>query len=180
MLQLYYSGPVAPFEVQPRNIFLPVIGGAQTRAFIAGVRGVTTGANNAIAVMIDSNGQLGTVSSSRRTKADIEDLGAGVAFKQQSLRPVQFRYKQPFVGEGQPLQYGLIAEEVEAVMPELVAYNAQGEVETVKDHVLRSLLLAEVQRLERERAALTNQVADQAAAIAELRTLLDEMRARMR
>jgi hypothetical protein len=163
------------------------IGSAQTRAFIAGVRGITTGANNAITVMIDANGQLGTASSSRRTKTDIDDLGAGVAFKLQSLRPVQFRYKQPFAGEGQPLQYGLIAEEVEAVMPELVAYNAQGEVETVKYHVLPSLLLAEVQRLERDRHELTRQVAEQAAelahqaaAISELRAALEELRTRQR
>jgi hypothetical protein len=52
------------------------IGGTQTATFIAGIRGVTTGANDALAVLIDSNGQLGTTNSSRRVKTDIHDLPA--------------------------------------------------------------------------------------------------------
>ena len=49
--------------------------GTQTKAFIAGIRGVTTGVADAINVLIDSSGQLGTVSSSRRYKTDIADIG---------------------------------------------------------------------------------------------------------
>src|SRR5262249_43389 len=47
----------------------------QTRTFIAGIRGKTTGAANAVPVVIDSNGQLGTISSSRRFKEDIREMG---------------------------------------------------------------------------------------------------------
>ena len=54
--------------------------------------------------------------------------------------------------------YGLIAEEVAEVMPELVVFNEQNQPETVKYHILPSLLLAEVQRLERERAELARRV----------------------
>lgn len=139
------------------------IGAGQTRAFMAGIRNVTT-AFSAIAVMIDSQGQLGTVSSSRRTKQDIEDLG-DVGLRLQQLRPVRFRYIKPFADGSQPLQYGLIAEEVEQVLPELVAYGADGLPETVQYHVLPSLLVAEVQRLERARAAMAD----------ELRALRDEI-----
>lgn len=128
-----------------------------TRAFISGIRGVTTGASNAVAVVIDSAGQLGTVSSSRRFKDDIHDLGA-VGERLQQLRPVQFRYKKPFADGTKPVQYGLIAEEVAEVLPELVAYDADGQPSTVMYHVLPALLVEEVQRLERERTALTQEV----------------------
>src|SRR5439155_13032538 len=49
--------------------------GHQTRAFVAGIRGITTGVADAIPVVIDSAGQLGTVSSSRRYKFDVADIG---------------------------------------------------------------------------------------------------------
>jgi hypothetical protein len=133
------------------------IGSQINRAFIGGIRGVTTQYNNAVPVVIDQNGQLGTVSSSRRTKDNIADLG-DISRDVFRLRPVQFTYKQPFADGSTPIQYGLIAEEVEQVMPALVAYGADGTPETVKYHVLPTLLLAEVQRLEREREALTHEV----------------------
>jgi Chaperone of endosialidase len=140
------------------------LGGTHSRAFIAGIRGITTGANDAVPVVIDSTGQLGTVSSSARTKHDIADLPASVGERLQQLRPVQFRYNQAFSDGSQPLQYGLIAEDVQQVLPELVAIGKDGTPETVKYHVLPALLLAEVQRLSRE--------------VAELRALLASERAK--
>lgn len=137
------------------------------RLFLAATRNVTTGQNNAVPVMIDGAGQLGTISSSRRTKDHIEDLGT-VSRAIFDLRPVSFTYKQPFADGSKPTQYGLIAEEVAEVLPELVAYDGEGQPETVKYHVLPTLLLAEVQRLEHERAA-------QAREIAELRSLLEQL-----
>jgi hypothetical protein len=128
------------------------IGSTHPRAFIAGIRGRTTGVSDAIPVVIDSAGQLGTVSSSARTKDDVADLG-DTSQRILQLRPVRFTYKQPFANGSRPVQYGLIAEEVADVLPELVARDADGEIETVKYHVLPTLLLAEIQRLERERQA---------------------------
>lgn len=150
--------------------------GGTVQSFIYGVRGASTGANDSIPVEIDSAGQLGTTSSSRRTKDDIADLGA-VSRKVLDLRPVRFTYKKPYADGRRPVQYGLIAEEVQEVLPELVALGQDGQPETVKYHVLPTLLLAEVQRLERERAALTAQVAAQAAALAELKALVSRMQA---
>jgi hypothetical protein len=122
------------------------IGAAQqTSFFVAGVRGVTTAVNNAVPVMIDSNGQLGTTSSSRRFKEDIEDMGA-TSHDLMRLRPVTYRYKQPFTDGTKPIQYGLIAEEVAEVYPDLVAHSADGQIETVKYQVLDSMLLNEMQR----------------------------------
>ena len=117
--------------------------------FVAGVRGVTTGNNNAVNVMIDGNGQLGTVNSSRRFKDDIQDMGDASA-NLMHLRPVTYRYKQPYVDGSQPLDYGLIAEEVAEVYPDLVVRNKDGEVETVQYHKLTPMLLNEVQKQRHE------------------------------
>lgn len=124
----------------------------QNRTFINGIRGVTTDLTDAVPVLIDSAGQLGTVSSSRRFKKEIENMGDASA-RLLELRPVTFRYRQePLAGE-QPLQFGLIAEEVAAVLPELVVYDREGHPETVRYHLLASMLLNELQnqaRLNRE------------------------------
>jgi hypothetical protein len=146
-----------------------------SRMFLAATRGVTTGLANATTVVIDSNGQLGTLSSSRRFKRDIEDLGA-VREMVQQLRPVRFRYLKPFDDGSTPVQYGLIAEEVAQVVPMLVVEGADGQPESVKYHVLPTLLLAEVQRLERERASTTAQLEAQAAELADLRAMVVELR----
>ena len=116
------------------------------------MRGITTNLNNAVPVLIDDNGQLGTVSSSRRFKEDIADMGA-TSRDLMRLRPVTFRYKQPFADGTKPIQYGLIAEEVAEVYPDLVAHSADGQIETVKYQVLDSMLLNEAQRQQAEIAA---------------------------
>ncbi len=116
-----------------------------TRAFMQGVRGVTTGVGDAVPVVIDSSGQLGTIVSSIRFKEDIHDLGAD-ADRVLALRPVSFRYKKPFVNGQRPVQYGLIAEEVEKVFPGLVVYGKDGKPETVKYQDLPTLLLGELER----------------------------------
>jgi hypothetical protein len=119
--------------------------GAQTATFVAGVNGVTTGGTGT-PVLIDSNGQLGTVSSSVRFKDDIQDMGEGTNVLMR-LRPVTFRYKaQP---EGRT-QFGLIAEEVEKIMPELVVCSSSGEAETVLYHEMPAMLLNELQKQQRQ------------------------------
>ncbi len=142
-----------------------------TRAFFTAIRGITTARNDAVNVVIDSAGQLGTVSSSRRTKFDIADLASDVTQALHKLRPVQFRYRQAFADGSTPIQYGLIAEEVNEVLPGLVAPGGDGTPETVKYHVLPSLLLADAQRLERERLRLE---ADFAQKVADFERRLDE------
>ncbi len=127
--------------------------GTQSSAFFAGIRGITTGSNNAIPVLIDSNGQLGTVSSSRRYKYDIASMRDAPAMLQQ-LRPVTFRYKQAQDDGAHPLQYGLIAEEVADVFPDLAVFNDKGAPETVKYHLLPSFLLAGYQQQQKTIAAL--------------------------
>ena len=91
------------------------------------------------------------------------------------LHFLHFTYKTLFADGRAPVQYGLIAEEVQAVMPELVAYGKDGQVETVKYHVLPTLLLAEVQRLERDRQAMAADRAELVARVATLEHLLKEL-----
>lgn len=120
---------------------------SHSSAFIAGVRGTTT-ASAAIPVLIDSNGQLGTASSSRRVKDDIADMGTASSVLMK-LRPVTFHYKADRDPDGRTLQYGLIAEEVANVAPGLVAHSADGSIETVYYQFLGPMLLNEYQALQR-------------------------------
>lgn len=115
----------------------------QTRCFIQGIRGITTGVADAIPVLIDSLGQLGTTSSSLRTKENIEDMG-DISSDVLKLRPVTFNYKQD---PSKRTAFGLIAEEVYELIPELVAHNKDGEIETVLYHQLPALLLNEIKKL---------------------------------
>lgn len=134
------------------------LGSAQSRAFLAGVRGVTTGAADAVAVVVDASGQLGTVPSTRRVKEDIEDTGAASAALLR-MRPVTFRYTQPTADGTKPVQYGLIAEEVAAIFPQLVAHDKDGRPATVFYHVLPALLLNELQGQQRQIEAFAAELA---------------------
>ncbi|MFO1311187.1 MAG: tail fiber domain-containing protein [Burkholderiales bacterium] len=146
----------------------------QKHTYIAGIRGVTTGYADAVVVVIDSHGQLGTVSSSRNLKdniADMQDASADLM----KLRPVTFSYKGDAKEGASRLQYGLIAEEVAEVYPGLVAHSADGQVETVMYQFLPPMLLNEYQKQQRtieaqsaEVTRLARELDAQATRIAEL------------
>ena len=110
--------------------------------FLAGVFGVTSAAGNA--VFINGAGQLGTISSSRRFKTNIREVGAASEAVLR-LRPVAFEYTSNLDPAGLQ-QYGLVAEEVEVVMPELVLRDKDGKPESVRYHLLVPLLLKELQK----------------------------------
>jgi hypothetical protein len=119
--------------------------GTQTATYIAGISGTAmTGAD----VVVSSSGRLGVLPSSARYKKDIQSLSNRSQGLWQ-LRPVTFRYKQDPQGER---QYGLIAEEVAKVYPELVVRGDKGEIESVQYRELIPLMLNEMQR---QQAALT-------------------------
>jgi trimeric autotransporter adhesin len=111
----------------------------QTATFIAGIAGATVTGS---AVYIDTtSGQLGLLSSSKRFKDGIEPMGnASEALL--SLRPVTFRYKKNIDPKGAP-QFGLVAEEVEKVNPDLVVRDAEGKVFTVRYEAVNAMLLNE-------------------------------------
>jgi uncharacterized coiled-coil protein SlyX len=107
--------------------------------FIGNIRGVTTANANAVPVLIDSAGQLGTMSSSLRFKNEIKPMdGASEALL--ALKPVTFRYKSDTTGTS---QFGLIAEEVAEVNPDLVVRDENGEIYSVRYDAVNAMLLNE-------------------------------------
>jgi hypothetical protein len=149
------------------------IGALQTNTYLAGISGATS--SSGIQVFVNAAGKLGTATSSARFKDQIVPLGDSQHARVQALRPVSFLYKPEFDDGARQIQYGLIAEEVAETFPELLVRDAEGRVQTVRYHLLTPLLLAEVQRLERERDALDGRVKALEAALA---TLLDRERQR--
>jgi hypothetical protein len=144
--------------------------GFQTRAFIAGISGVTlSGAD----VVVSSAGQLGIVMSSARFKRDIRDMGAA-SEGLMKLRPVSFRYKNDLQGIK---QYGLVAEEVAQLYPELVTHGADGKVETVRYSVLTSMLLNELQKQGRKSDRQADEIQRLSAQVAELKASQQRQRA---
>jgi hypothetical protein len=112
--------------------------GAQTKSFIAGISGTAVSGS---AVMVNSAGQLGTAPSSKRFKDEIKPMDkASEAIL--ALKPVTFRYKEELDPHGTP-RFGLIAEEVEKVDPDLVALDEQGKAFTVRYEAVNAMLLNE-------------------------------------
>src|SRR5262249_34763729 len=132
--------------------------GNQTKTFVSGIRGVAiTGAQP---VAVNLNGQLGVKASSERFKKAVRPMGndSNVIL---SLHPVAFRYKKTLDASGAP-QFGLIAEEVAKVNPDLVVTDDQGNPLTVRYEEVNAMLLNEflkehrkVEQLEKQVAALT-------------------------
>jgi predicted ribosome quality control (RQC) complex YloA/Tae2 family protein len=113
--------------------------GVHTATYIAGISGATVA--NGVTVIIDPTGHLGTIASSQRFNDEIKPMDkASEAIL--ALKPVTFRYKQEFDLKGIP-QFGLVAEEVEKVNPDLVARDAKGEVYTVRYEAVNAMLLNE-------------------------------------
>jgi hypothetical protein len=113
--------------------------GTQTATYVAGISGATvpTGA----AVIVDTTGHLGTTISSARFKDQIQPMDkASEAIL--SLKPVTFRYKTALDPKGIP-QFGLVAEQVEKVNPDLVARDADGKAYTVRYEAVNAMLLNE-------------------------------------
>ena len=148
---------------------------AHTATYVAGIANATVTGSP---VYVDATtGQLGLLSSSERFKDRIEPMGnASEALL--SLRPVTFRYKKNIDPKSAP-QFGLVAEEVEKVNPDLVARDAEGKVFTVRYEAVNAMLLNEflkehkaflkehraVQRQQKELEALKTELKEQRALI---------------
>lgn len=151
--------------------------GTQTDTYIAGIAGhQVTGA----AVYVTSAGQLGVLASSERYKTSIAPMGTNTE-KLQQLRPVTFHLKSDPNGA---LQFGLIAEEVDKIYPELVIRDDTGKIQGVRYDELAPMLLNEMQLQHRINAAQADKSAEQAATIAaqaseirDLKQLMGEMQA---
>ena len=128
----------------------------QTATFIAGINGAAVAGS---VVVVNASGQLGVAVSSARYKNQIKPMDkASEAIL--ALKPVIFRYKQEIDQEGIP-QFGLVAEEVEKVNPDLVARDANGKIYTVRYEAVNAMLLNEFLKEHRK-------VQEQEATIAQL------------
>jgi uncharacterized coiled-coil protein SlyX len=113
--------------------------GTHNNTFIAGISGVTVAGG--VEVIVGANGHLGTVTSSERYKDGIKPMDkASEAIL--ALKPVAFRYKHELDPAGIP-QFGLVAEQVEKVNPDLVARDEQGKAYTVRYDSVNAMLLNE-------------------------------------
>ena len=140
--------------------------GKQTVAYMAGIYGATEASG--VNVTIGPDGHLGTVPSSARFKAAIKPMDkASEAIL--ALRPVTFRYKEEIDPEATP-QFGLIAEDVEKVNPDLVGYDETGKVNTVRYEAVNAMLLNEFLKEHRNVVEQQTKVAEQESTIAELKT----------
>jgi trimeric autotransporter adhesin len=135
--------------------------GTQTATFIAGV---SSTAITGVDVVVSTDGQLGVLQSSLRYKRDIRSLDDR-SQRLWQLRPVSFRYKQDPTGER---QYGLIAEEVAKVYPELVVRDNKGEIESVQYRELIPLMLNEMHQQQATLATLKAENASLEARLARL------------
>jgi uncharacterized coiled-coil protein SlyX len=162
-------------------------GNVDDSCFIGNIRNVQTQNADTIPVLVDSAGQLGTQSSSRRFKKEIKSIDSaseGIL----ALKPVTFQYKSD---KKNAPQYGLIAEEVARVNPDLVVRDKNGEIYTVRYDAVNAMLLNEflkehrkvenlqndfqttVAQQQKEIAALTATVKEQAAQIRKVSAQLD-------
>jgi len=114
--------------------------GVQTTTYIAGIAGQTVGAGGSTCY-VDNDGKLGVFLSARRFKTDIADMAAA-SEALLALRPVTFHYKPELDKLGIP-QFGLVAEEVEAINPDLVTRDKEGRVSTVRYEAVNAMLLNE-------------------------------------
>ena len=147
--------------------------GTQQRTFVAGIYGKT--ANGGVSVFINSNGQLGTVQSSARYKQDIKRMDkASEAIL--ALKPVTFCYKKEIDPEATP-QFGLVAEDVEKVNPDLVVRDDQGKAFTVRYEAVNAMLLNEFLKEHRKVQELEATVAEQKKGMQVLTRRLEEQAA---
>jgi trimeric autotransporter adhesin len=143
---------------------------------MAGIIGVTVAGG--VGVIVGTDGHLGTTTSSARFKEAIKPMDkASEAIL--ALKPVSFRYKKEIDADGIP-QFGLVAEDVEKVNPDLVARDEQGKPYTVRYEAVNAMLLNEflkdhrtVQEQQKEIDALKEELKEQRSLIQKVSAQLE-------
>jgi len=164
------AGATAPSTGQYNNTILLGITGdsnavnPNNRCYIGHIRGVIPGNGvlDSIPVIIDSDGNLGTAPSARRFKEDIKPMDQ-VSEAVLALKPVTFHYKNREDKNGKTPQFGLIAEDVAEVNPDLVARDNDGKIYTVRYDAVNAMLLNEFLKEHKK-------VGEQQASIADLKS----------
>ena len=160
------GSPGAPGEFKTIRLGRP---GLQRTTFIAGISGATV--PTGVAVIVDTTGHLGTITSSARFKENIQPMDtASEAIL--ALQPVTFRYKKDVDRQAIP-QFGLVAEDVAKVNPALVARDEQGKPYTVRYEAVNAMLLNEFLKEHRK-------VEEQSGEIAELKRTVNELKSALK
>jgi hypothetical protein len=143
---------------------------------VAGIYQANVG--KSLPVVVDASGHLGTKGSSKRFKTAIKPMDkASQAVL--ALKPVTFQYKKEFDAEGTP-EFGLIAEEVEKVNPDLVARDAEGKIYSVRYDAVNAMLLNEFLKQHGKVQELAATVAAQEKEIKALAAKMKEQAAQSR
>jgi hypothetical protein len=145
--------------------------GVQTNTSIAGIFGAT--AASGVAVYVNSSGKLGTLTSSARFKQDIHSMNDASEVLL-SLHPVTFRYKAEIDPQAIP-QFGLVAEEVEKIDPDLVARDDKGKIYTVRYEAVNAMLLNEFLKQHHQVAEQTTEIETLKQSVAELKQLVQTL-----
>jgi hypothetical protein len=143
--------------------------------YIGQIFGATS--SGGTAVFINSDGRLGTTTSSRRFKEEIKPMerASEALF---ALKPVTFRYKKGIDPQGIP-QFGLVAEDVEAINPDLVVRDKEGKVNTVRYDAVNAMLLNEFLKEHRKNEEQEETIARQQKQIEALTTGLQKVSAQL-
>jgi hypothetical protein len=145
-----------------------------TATYISGITGQT--APGGAAVFVNGDGKLGTSTSSARFKHEIKPMGeASEAIL--ALRPVSFRYKKEIDPHGIP-HFGLVAEEVEKVNPDLIIRDKEGKPYTVRYEQINAMLLNEFLKEHRKNETQQDKIEEQDATISQLKSTLTNQQKR--
>jgi hypothetical protein len=149
--------------------------GAQSAAFVAGIRGVAVTGAQPLGVSV--SGQLGVRASSARFKEAISSMDKS-SEAILSLRPVSFRYKKELDPKEEP-QFGLVAEEVAKVNPDLVVADDQGKPFTVRYDEINVMLLNEFLKEHRKVETQDKKVQQLETTVARLEAALKQQAAQI-
>jgi Chaperone of endosialidase len=151
------------------------IAGESNACYIRSIFGQTSASG--IPVLVNANNKLGTTTSSKRFKEEIKpmDKASEALF---SLNPVAFRYKKEIDPEGKG-QFGLVAEEVEKVNPDLIMRDKEGRAYSVRYDQVNAMLLNEFLKEHRKVEKLESMVTDLVATVREHATQIQKVRAQV-
>jgi hypothetical protein len=169
---------LTPATTSRRVIIISILATVVSKTFIAGIQGVAVTGR---AVVVSSTGQLGVAPSSARFKDEIKPMDkASEAIL--ALKPVSFRYKKELDPDGIQ-QFGLLAEEVEKVNPDLIARDEEGKIMSVRYEAVNAMLLNEFlkehRKVERLEATVAQQHKDFEAALADLKGQIEKVSAQL-
>jgi hypothetical protein len=158
---------------------VPGFAGEDDHTYIRNINTTSVSGGGADTVTVDlSTGLVGHLSSSRRHKEQIQPM-ANSSEVLHRLKPVTYRYKKD-IDASQALDYGLVAEEVAEIDPNLTACNREGQIESVRYNAINAMLLNEFLKEHRTIEEQTRKIQEQEATIAQLKKEMETVVARLK